>query len=160
MIIFQIVSSGLKNPTYLAERSSIHVAGMTTMLLTVRHSCCKLDVDVMLQRWSLVKLIWFFFVHRIVLALCLLYSIIRLDCQHLCLQLLYLAILLRFLNLIAALAFASDVGKRCCRVLLLNRRIALLGREGLVFMDDLRLENTLCDIHCLSLFVLVAIQIL
>ena len=90
----------------------------------------------------------------------MLYSIIRLDCQNLCLQLLYLAILLRFLNLIAALAFASDVGKRRCSVLLLNRRIALLGREGLVFMDDLCLENTLCDIHDLSLCDLVAIQIL
>ena len=73
---------------------------------------------------------------------------------------LFLACCLRCLSLCAALAFTSDIGKRCNSIFLLSCSVALLSSEGLVFVDDLRLENTLCDIHGLKLFDVEDIQIL
>ena len=59
-----------------------------------------------------------------------------------------------------ALALSSYVGIRYSGILLLNCSIALLISECLVFVDDLRLENTLCDIHGINMFDIRAIQIL
>ena len=87
---------------------------------------------------------------------------LRLDLQHCRLLGLFLADTLRCLSLRTALALTGDVCKRCSRIFLLSCSVALLGREGLVLVDDLSLENTLCDIHGLGLklFFVEDIQIL
>ena len=67
---------------------------------------------------------------------------------------------LRSFSLSAALAFTSDVGNRCSSIFLLSCCVALLSSKGLVLVDGLRLENTLCDIHGLNMFDVEDIQIL
>ena len=136
--------------TYLAERRSSNVAGVTTKLLTARHCCFTFDADVLLQWYSLVKLIWFLSFHRIVMNLCLLNKF-RLYCRQYCLLLLFLAVFVRFLR--TALAFTNDISKRCSRIFCLSLSICRHVSVVLVFVDGLCLENTLSGIHGIDLFI-------